>query len=166
MNRKKALIIVIILLFVLNIFLTIQFANGSILNLQAYIDFKIVPILFWGLIIAVSLYFTLADIGFLKIAAILGIITGVFVILFQMVYNTSEFDPFKSSEHELIIQRVNAPDDGFVHIYKKSGPFFSKKVESVRIAHYYELTFEIIGDTLIMNKCTEVSCIPVEIDLQ
>lgn len=166
MSKKKALTIATILSFLMYVLLTVMFMNGLILNLQGYIDFKIIPIVFWGFIILLNLVFTMADIGFLKIAAFMGIFIAAFIILFQMVNNTSEFELIDSGDYELIVQRINSPDTGFVIVYKKTGPLFSKTIESIQVPHYYELNFEIVDEILIMNKCTKVSCIPVEIELE
>lgn len=166
MNKKLVLRIVIIFLFLMFVFLIIQFSRGLILNLQVYSNFKLIPLIFWTLIIAISAYLTLADIGFMKIGAILGIITGVLVILLQMVYNTSEFDLIESNDYQLIVETIGSPDPGSINVYKRVSPLFSEYVENIKVADNYDLSFEIVGETLIMNRCTSNACVEIEIELE
>ena len=166
MNIKHALRIMIGLLFLIYVYLTIQSSNGLILNLQVNLDYKFLPLAFWSFVIALGILFTLEDIGFMKIGAMMVIIVGVFTIILQVVNNTSEFDLIESEEYELIIETVNPPDPGRVVVNKRVSPLFSELVETVQISDHYVVTFEITGDTLIINKCTTVSCNPVTVDLK
>lgn len=166
MNKKRVLEVVMILLFLIYVLLTIKFSNGLILNLQAYSNYKFIPLVFWTFTIVVSIYLTQADIGFMKIGAFLGITTGVFIILIQMGNNTTEFDLIESDNYELIIEKVGSPDPGSITVYKKISPFFSEYVDTIQVADNYDLSFEIVGDTLIINRCTTISCVEIEIELE
>ena len=166
MNIKRVLEIVIILLFSIYVFITIKFSNGMILNLQAYSNYNLIPLVFWTFTIVIGIYLTQADIGFMKIGAFLGIITGVFIILLQIVNNTSEFDLIESDDYGLIVEKVGSPDPGRITIYKKESPLFSEYVDTIQVASNYDLFFEIVGDTLVVSRCTSIACVEIEIDLE
>lgn len=166
MKTKKVLGLVIILLFLIYVFLTIQFSKGLILNLQLYSNYNLIPFVFWTFTILLSVFLTLTDIGFLKIGAIMGIMAGVLIITLQMVNTTSEFDLIESNDYKLIVERIGSPDPGKITVYKRVNPFFSEYVDSIQVASNYDLTFEIIGDTLIMSRCTTIACVPIEIELE
>jgi hypothetical protein len=122
--------------------------------------------MFWFFMILASINLLVADTGFLKIGAVLGIVTSVFILGFQMVTNTSSFELVTSDKYELIVETVGSPDPGRVIVYKKDNLFFSNFVGSTRIDHYYDLSYEIVGDSLILTMCTVNSCITDEIDLE
>jgi len=102
----------------------------------------------------------------MKIGAIMGIMTGVLVIALQMVNNTSKFDLIESGDYELIVERIGSPDPGKVLVYKRVNPLFSEFVESIQVSDNYDLSFEVVGDTLIINRCTTISCVPIEVELE
>lgn len=166
MKMKHILMVMIGLLFLIYVFLTIQFSKGLILNLQVYLDYKFVPLAFWSFVIVLGVYFTLEDIGFMKIGAIMVIIVGVFTIILQVVNNTSEFDLIESDNYELIIESINPPDPRSVVVYKKVSPLFSELIKTAQIPDHYDVSYEIVGDALIITKCTTVSCNSVSVDLE
>jgi hypothetical protein len=108
----------------------------------------------------------IADTGFIKIGAVLGIIAGSLILIFQMVNNTSDFDKITSDKYELIVEIEDLSDRVRVIVHKKDSIFFSKFVDSVIVRDYYNFSYEIVGDSLIITKCSVDSCLTDEIDLE
>ena len=165
-KNKRILRIITILFFIMYALLTLKFSNGLISNLQAYINLQLIPIMFWSFMILVSINLLIADTGFIKIGAIIGVVTGVLVLIFTMLNNTSTFDLVTSDKYQLIVETVGSPDTGRVIVYKKDNLFFSKFVGSALVADNYDLSYEIVGDSLILTKCSVNGCITDEINLE
>ncbi len=165
-KNKFILRIITILFFLVYILLTFKFYNGLILNLQGYSMLQFIPIMFWSFIILTCIDLLIADVGFIKIGAILGIVAGSLILIFQMVNNTSDFDKITSDKYELIVEIEDLSDRVRVIVYKKDSIFFSKFVDSVIVRDYYNFSYEIVGDSLIITKCSVNSCITDEIDLE
>lgn len=167
MNKTKLVLKLMFILFLMMyIILTFKSFNGLIPNLQAYSNLKFIPIMFWLFVILFFINLIIADIGFIKLGAVIGIVTGVFILVFQMVYNTSSFDLITSSKYELIVETIVSPDIGRVKVYKKDSQFFSKFVGSVLVDDDYDYSYEIVGDSFIISMCNLNYCITDEIDLE
>lgn len=121
--------------------------------------------MFWSFIILVFVTMLVGDTGFLKLGAVIGVITGVLILVFQMVNNTSTYDLMKSDNYTLIVETDSSPGERSVNVYTKDSLFFSKYVGNVKIQDIYDTSYEMIGDSFIINKCTLNSCVTVEIDL-
>ena len=163
---KFVLRIITILVFLMYVLLTFKFYNGLILNLQGYSRLQFIPIMFWSFMILACINLLIADTGFIKIGAVLGIIAGSLILIFQMVNNTSDFDKITSDKYELIVEIEDLSDRVRVIVHKKDSIFFSKFVDSVIVRDYYNFSYEIVGDSLIITKCSVDSCLTDEIDLE
>lgn len=167
MKKNKLILRIITISFLLMyVLLTYKFYNGFIANLQVYSSCQLIPIMFWCFMILVSINLLIADTGFIKIGAIIGVVTGILVLIFIMLNNTSTFDLVTSDKYQLIVETVGSPDTGRVIVYKKDNLFFSKFVGSALVADNYDLSYEIVGDSLILTKCSVNGCITDEIELE
>ena len=166
--KKKILTvrILILLFFLIDILLIIKLTNGYISNLQVYSNIHLVTAMSWLFILLVFLNLLLSDTGFMKIGGVVGIITAAFTLAFQMTNPTSSYESITSDKYVLIIETLGAPDTGKILLYKKENPFFSKYIGSMSVATYYDSSYEIVGDSFIVTKCTVNSCITDEIDLE
>lgn len=166
MKKKHIPVYIMIIFASVYVGLIIMLANNYILNVQAYFDFNIVPIFFWIFAFALGVKLIYSDIGFLKIGAVLGIATGVFVIAFMIRYSTSDYSIVESDEYTVIVNKVKSPDKEMVHVYRQDNSLFSKYIDSVPAADYFELSYEIEDDTLTITRCTDVSCVHVDVLLE
>ena len=166
MKINKILIYTMILMLLIFIILAIMNVFGLIINLQGFFNYRITPFVFWTFFILMCLAVLIADTGVLKMIAILGVINGLLLLGFQVLNNTSEFDIIRSDDQTVIVERVGFPEPGEVNVYKQMNIFHSKYIGRVPVGHYHELSYEIVDDTLIITKCTQVSCIPMEVDLE
>lgn len=158
--------ITILVLFILYVILAIKFYNGYIPNIQAYSNLHFIPIMFWSFIILVCYTFMMADSGFLKIGFLLGIVTGVLMLTFQFVNNTSSFDSLNSDKYQLIIEIKEMPSESILLIYTRDSLFFSEYIDSESVENVFDFTYEIVGDSLVITKCSVNGCVTSNIDLE
>lgn len=154
------------ILFVIYIFTTYQYANGSILRIQAYSDLSLIPVFFWGAFLLIGIRIMKGDTGFIRIGIVLGLGLGCFVMIRQIVFNPYEFERIHVDNHDIIVLVETYPDDRYVVVYQKQNLLFSTFVGSVQVPLVYELSYELDGDTVIVYKCAEVSCVTNEINLE
>ncbi|KFZ27272.1 MAG: hypothetical protein KQ78_00483 [Candidatus Izimaplasma bacterium HR2] len=163
---KLGLNITSIILLILIIILLIQFSNGLILNLQVYMFLGVSYTMFWLLVILIGINILISDSGFLKIGAIIIIVTGVFTLVFQGINNTSTYELLTSDKYILTVETISYTNEEFISVYKKDNIFFSKYVGVIKVSHIYEFSYEIVGDTFIVTKCSGDLCITSELDLE
>ncbi len=167
MNKMTIVLRIVTLLFlVLCSLLTYKLSNGLISNLQVYFRIRLIPFTLWMFIILIAINFLVADSGFIKVGAIILIFTGIFTIIHQMVNTTASYDIVTSEKHELLLETLEASSSETYNIYKKENAFYSRYVGSITVANYYDKSYEIVGDTFVVTKCTDISCITAEIDLE
>ncbi|MDC0558789.1 hypothetical protein OAO42_00105 [Candidatus Izimaplasma bacterium] len=165
-KTKLGLAVLIVLFLVLYVLLTCKLSNGFISNVQVYSRIQLIPLTFWIFVILIAVYVLISDSGFFKIGAIIIVATGLFVLTLQMVNSTSSYDTITTDEYDLVVEIVWAPSNETFNVYEKENIFFSKFVGSITVADYYDKSYEVVGDSFIIQKCTEVSCITAEIDLE
>ena len=166
--KKKILrlSILAVLFFLMFSILSIKFYNGFIPNIQTYSNLQFIPTLFWLFLITIFTIIIAGDNGFMKIGAVFGIATGIIVIIFLIVNNSSSFELITSDKYELIVETENIPGITNINVYEKDGLFFSKFVDNAKIQDIYELSYEIVGDSFVITMCSINSCITLDIDLE
>lgn len=166
---KKSIIVlraITVLFLVVCIILTYRLSTGLISNLQIYSKIKLIPFSFWLFVILVCVNLLLEDTGFIKIGAIIIIFVGCFTLIYELVNTSTSYDLVTTDEYELLLETVEAQSSETYNVYKKDSIFYSRYVGSITVANYYNKSYEIVDDTFLVTKCTDVSCITAELDLE
>lgn len=162
---KKILVLIATFLFFVYLFLLFKLYNGLILNLQVYSSLNLITLIFWSGIILICIHFILADIGFMKIGAILTFFTGLLVVIFQILNNTTSYDIVTSDKYKLIVEIIEEPGTIEFKVYNKENILFSEYVDSITIVDNFIVSYDIVGDEFIVTKCNINVCLTDEMEL-
>jgi len=163
---RKALIYIICLLLLIYVLLTLLVSKGYILNLQVFINFNLIPLVFWMFVILAGLRVIMADIGFLKLGGVLIMATAFIILVTQLSYTNIKYESFNNENYELIVSVSENSDYHSVSVYKNVNLIYSEYLDTISVTVQYTISYEIVDDTFIVHKCTEVSCIDEIVELE
>lgn len=145
--------------FVLFGVLLIVYSLEHILVVQRFISVSIPTLVFWVAALALSVKLTSLDIGYMKIGTILGMIVTLYAIVYGFVMTSDEYIHIRNEEYVLVIKIEETEGTNYrYNVYKKDTIMTSSYVGFFLLGPHYESTFEIVGDELIITKCTDVTC--------
>lgn len=163
---KKAITYIAAILFIIFVCLTILESRGNILNLQVYININLLPLIFWLFVGFLGVRIVMADLGFLKIGGVLNVLVAFVILATQLSYNDIKFESLKSEDYELILSINRSSDNRYVSVYKKVNGIYSEYLDTISVTSQYSMSYEIIDDTFVLHKCTEVTCIEDVVELE
>lgn len=164
-KTKRRVLIFAFLILLVAIFFTIKDINEYMLRLQAYTAFHLIQTLYWVIILLLFVRVLIGDSGYLKMGAALGILVAIYFIMFRAATNEFEYTVLKSENYEVTLVIGEGISGYDVMVYSKSDILFTKYIDQSKIDYHYDVTYEIVGDNLIIEKCTPNGCQIEEIQL-
>jgi hypothetical protein len=146
--------------------LAYNLAEGRIISLQGYIDFSLPMIFFWSSIFLICLELTKRDIGYLKIVTILLVFYSVLSLVLFAIRDNTDYEVYENNEHQAIVRLTDDEVRYNITVFCEDGNFFFKEIYQTRIGKHYEVSFEVIGNELIIERCNAGICLTDNVELE